>query len=36
VKNGHDAIVKKFAAFLGQTSLDKLAKPRPARLSNEV
>ena len=36
VKNGRDSIVKKFASHVGLSSLDKLAKPRPARNSNEV
>ena len=35
VKDGQDVIVKKFASFLGQSKLDKLTKPRPARGVND-
>jgi len=36
VKNGQDSIVEKFASHVGQFSLDKLVKPRPARTVHEV
>ena len=28
VKNGQDSIVNKLSSFMGQSALDKLAKPR--------
>jgi len=36
LKNGQDSIVKKFASHVGQSSLGKLAKPRPARTDRQV
>jgi len=36
VKNGQDTIIEKFASHVGQSSLDKLTKPRPARTVREV
>ena len=36
LKNGQDSIVKKLASHVGQSSLDKLTKPRPARTVRQV